>query len=117
MVLTLNTWQHVAATYDGTIIKLYGKWNSSCTASFCGSHPNADEYLCIGTINNPADMRYMTGNIDKFRIWNTVRSDGNCLTACFNAKLQISLVAYYRMTDGSETTLTDNSGSRAYRHI
>lgn len=109
-VLTLNTWQHVAATYDGTIIKLYVNGTQVAQQAFAGVITNADEYLCIGTINNPADMRYMTGNIDEVRIWNTVRSDGELFDSMLQCEVTDNLVAYYRMTDGSGTTLTDNSG-------
>ena len=110
-VLTLNTWQHVAATYDGTNIKIYVNGIQVATQSFAGGVTNADEDLCIGTINNPADMRYMTGKIDEVRIWSAVRTAEEISDNVHHSVTSSNLVAYYKMDGGSGTVFTDDSGN------
>lgn len=110
-VLTLNTWQHVAATYDGAILRVYVNGTQVAAQAFTGGITNADEDLCIGTINNPADMRYMTGKIDEVRIWNAVRTHTEIRDNSYQNVTSPNLVAYYRMNRDSGTTLTDESGN------
>lgn len=109
-VLTLNTWQHVAATYDGASSRIYVNGTMVATQAFSGSITNAEEDLCIGSINNPSDMRYMTGKIDEVRIWNVVRSVSEIFGNVHHSITSPNLVAYYRMNSGSGVTLTDDSG-------
>lgn len=108
-VLTLNIWQHVAATYDGEYIRLYVNGNRVASLAFAGGIINADEDLCIGSINNPNDMRYMTGKIDEVRIWNVVRTPFEIYNNISQNVTSPNLVAYYKMTNGSGTILTDDS--------
>jgi hypothetical protein len=71
--LTLNEWQHVAATYDGATMKLY------INGSLVGQVANASAAttntmdLNIGAGYNGGN-RKMKGGIDEVRIWNTVLS-------------------------------------------
>lgn len=109
-VLTLNTWQHVAATYDGTNIKIYVNGTRVATQAFAGGITNADNDLCIGYINH-ADMRYMTGKIDEVRIWNVVRTVEEISDNVHHSVTSPDLVAYYKMDGGSGTVLTDDSGN------
>jgi len=110
-VLTLNTWQHVAATYDGATIRVYVNGTQVATQAFAGGITNADEDLCIGSINNPADMRYMTGKIDEVRVWSAVRSAEEISDNVHHSVTSPYLVAYYKMDGGSGTVLTDDSGN------
>ena len=60
------------------------------------------------------NTRYYTfqGQIDEVRVWNVARTPGD-LQANMSHELtgnEAGLAAYYRMSDGSGLTLTDNSG-------
>ena len=110
--LQLNTWHHVAGTYDGNKIKLFVDGNQVRSVSFKGSiAPSTNYDLKIGRIadNNTSDKRFFSGNIDEVRIWN---DDLPRATIEANMETQISplsphLVAYWEMNDGSGTTVTD----------
>jgi hypothetical protein len=110
-VLTLNAWQHVAATYDGATIRIYVNGTEVATQAFSGGVTNADEDLCLGSINNPNDMRYMTGRIDEVRIWNAARTAVEISTNMETSVANPALVAYYKMNSGSGSILTDDSGN------
>lgn len=119
-VLTLNTWQHVAATYDGSFLRLYvnGAITDSVikTVSIVGTATNN---LYIG--ESPAyPGRHFPGRIDEVRIWNVARTKAQIL-ADMNKELcsiPSSLKAYYTFNQGIAsgintgfTSLNDASGN------
>jgi hypothetical protein len=117
-VLTLNTWQHVAATYDGVKSKLYV--NGVCTDSvnYSSSIQNSNAVnLTIGDHSGTYVRRYQ-GRIDEVRIWAVVRTIAeikNNMNEEFCSK-QNGLRAYYKfnhgIANGTNTVnkLTDWSG-------
>ena len=108
--LILNTWQHVAATYNGSVIALYVNGVQVATQSHSGDIINATiNNLCIGSTHY-ADYRYMTGLIDEVRIWDIARSEIEISASLDHCDITDNLLAYYRMTDGTGSSLTDNSG-------
>nr|MBP7117424.1 LamG domain-containing protein [Candidatus Cloacimonadota bacterium] len=108
--LIQNTWQHVAATYNGSVIALYVNGVQVATQSHSGDIINATiNNLCIGSTHY-ADYRYMTGLIDEVRIWDIARSENEISASLDHCDITDNLLAYYRMTDGTGSSLTDNSG-------
>ena len=102
-------WHHTAFTIDGsgnTVVYLDGK--NVLSFSETPHTPSNSSY--IGETNDGS--RILTnGKIDEVRIWNTARSQVNINKYMFK-ELQgneTNLVAYYKMSNGSGTTLTDNS--------
>lgn len=109
-VLNLNTWQHVAATYNGSSMKIYVNGNQVGSLNRTGVIPPSLRNLLIG--NSPAAARYLSGYIDEVRIWNIARSAQDISNDRYTELApQPNLVAYYRMTNGNGTLLTDNSGN------
>lgn len=110
--LALNQWQHVAGVYDGSALLLYVNGiqvqSTSESRSIAG---DASRKLMIGA--SPGGWtRYFTGRIDEARIWNVARSAAEIRDKMFKGAVTgTGLVASYQMTDGSGTTLTDNSGN------
>jgi len=100
-VLSLNVWQHVAGTYDGSYMRIYKNGNivDSMAASF-GNISNANAALTIG--DYAGGGRYYNGAIDEVRIWNVVRTKQQ-LQAAMNSELcagQPGLKVYYRFNQG-----------------
>ncbi len=116
--LTLNTWQHVAGSYDGTMMRIYvnGIPVDSLSTSLSISNASTTD-LNIGA-NVPLG-RFFPGRIDEARIWNIHRT-GAEIAQTMNTELcsQTGLVAYYQFNSGNAngsntglTTLTDLSGN------
>ena len=119
-VLTLNTWQHVAGTYDGAFLRLYvnGILTDSLakTVSMVGT---STVNLYLG--ESPAYAgRQFPGIIDEVRIWNVVKTKSELTTNMNNELCTVpsSVKAYYTLNQGTAggtnttiTTATDYSGN------
>tara|TARA_R110001592_G_scaffold230364_1_gene487193 strand:+ start:5005 stop:7788 length:2784 start_codon:yes stop_codon:yes gene_type:complete len=110
--LALNTWQHVAATYDGAVMKIYVDGNlietkNDPSINFSSSLQN----LTIGSWAGGTGSVF-PGNIDEVRVWSVAKTQGelqadmsNCLSGT-----ETGLAAYYQFEDGAgSSTLTDLS--------
>jgi Concanavalin A-like lectin/glucanases superfamily len=78
--LPLNTWSHLAMTYDGSAIRLYV--NAVLVASLggvVGSMPNSTLPLDIG--GNNVWGEWFAGRIDEVRIYNRALSQSELQTA------------------------------------
>ena len=115
--LTLNTWQHVAGTYDGSMMRIFinGIRTDSTAGSFNFlSSANGTE---IGDWSNGSGRNF-PGSIDEVRIWSIALSRDS-IAAHMNTAYcgdESGLVGYYMFNQGiangnnaAETTLTDLS--------
>mgnify|MGYP000877331085 CR=1 FL=1 len=116
--LTLNTWQHVAATYDGANLRIFVNGVQVGTAaSTAPINPGATYQLTIGNWSQ-SNTRGFIGKIDEVRIWNIALSQST-ITAMQNQLYcgnETGLIAYYRFDQGVDgannagvTTLNDGS--------
>ncbi len=117
--LTLNTWHHVAGTFDGTNSKIYINGTLAGTTPFVGSIVPSPSYpLTIGRLCDPgqAASRYFSGYMDEIRIWNRALSQAE-IQAQMNDHIDPiavnGLVSYWRMNNGSGTAVTDLTGANA----
>ena len=115
--IQLNTWQHVAATYDGMAMKIYV--NGIVEAE--ENHPG----LNIGNANNSHLLvgespgfpgRVFNGKIDEVRIWNIARTQTEiqstmdiALPPEYYSTPDSGLVGYWRMNEGTGQTAADLS--------
>jgi hypothetical protein len=69
-------WTHLAATYDGSKLRLYKNGSIAEEKDVTGQiiWPDNSGDLYIGSFNKGATDYYFSGNIDDVRLWNTVRS-------------------------------------------
>jgi Concanavalin A-like lectin/glucanases superfamily len=98
---SLNAWHHVAATYDGSNVKLYLDGTLVKTQAATGAIAVNPNSLCIGS--QPGYGEYFGGNVDEIRIWNTVRTQTEIQNA-MNSELagnEVGLVAYYNFNQGT----------------
>ena len=119
LTYTLNNWQHVAVTVEdiGTQLRIYFYLNGVKDGPY---------YSNISAINNGGTSKplyiaeqgecfcnYFGGNLDELRIWSVVRTQAE-IQATMNKRLNGSesgLVAYYKMNEGSGTSLADSSSN------
>jgi glucose/arabinose dehydrogenase len=66
--LPLDTWSHMAATYDGTNLRLFVNGTQVATAAFTGSLLTSTGELWIG--GNAAWSEWFAGTIDEVRVYN-----------------------------------------------
>ena len=113
-VLTLNKWQHVAAVYNGSTLKIY---INGIEIQYVTENRNlvADASYAVWIGYSPGAWgtpRAFTGKIDEARLWNTARSVAELRSSMIQ---QLSsgtgLIFSYQMSDGTGTSVTDNSGN------
>jgi len=107
--LKTGIWQHVAGTYDGDTIRLYVNSQLVAKAQYTVSISYTSDPLYLASSYTWG--RAFDGVIDEVRVWNVCRTASQLqLNAgkTLNGN-ETGLVAYYKMSDGSGTTLTDNS--------
>jgi hypothetical protein len=111
--LALNRWQHVAGTYDGTTLRIFVDGKQVATQSASASITSSSDALVIGSSAGYLTSREWQGYIDEVRVWNTTRKPQQLLDNMYQslAGSESGLQAYYRMTNGSGTTVTDNTSN------
>jgi len=110
---TLNKWSHVALTYNGSNLVLYINGESEASSSVSGSINTTSNSLYFGDHVHSSSDYYFDGKIDDIAIWNTALSQSQ-VQGYMHKVLdgdESNLVAYYKMSDGSGTSLTDNSSN------
>ena len=109
--ITLNTWYHIAATYDGSHIKLYINGCLVADSAQTGTIVQNNLITAIGTQSSNVNIEHFRGNIDEVRIWNVARTQQeimNNMNNLPNPTTQTGLLAYYKM-DNSYVNLQGNT--------
>ncbi|KAA0248974.1 MAG: hypothetical protein EDM75_13605, partial [Chlorobiota bacterium] len=107
--LTLNTWNHLAVVLNGSTATIY--INGVQTGTGTINQPNA-----VTRRNNYIGRSAWSGDthtnmkIDEFRFWKTARTQAQINENMFRELTgsEDSLLVYYKMSDGTGTTITDN---------
>ncbi len=106
--ITLNTWTHVCATYDGSTMKLYINGELSGKPVPSKIKINTTYPLRIGTGATEGRPNYFfNGQITEVSIWNTVRSPEE-IKLSMNQRLrgdEPGLVGYWPLNEGTGTTV------------
>jgi len=104
---------HIAGTYNGTDLKLYIEGVLEVSSTFSSAIFSSSS-LAIGRYEGGhSDFYYYNGLIDEVRIWNTAKTQQE-IQENMNKELtgsETGLVAYYKMNEGSGSTLTDSAGN------
>ena len=100
--LSLNVWQHVAGTYDGSMMRIYVNGIQIDSLSRTVSFASASNSLMIGNWSDPNVHRTFNGTIDEVRVWNLWRSSSDIVASMNQEFCQnpTGLVAYYSLNEG-----------------
>jgi concanavalin A-like lectin/glucanase superfamily protein/fibronectin type III domain protein len=82
--LTLNAWNHVAATYDGTTLRVFRNGAQIGSRALSGSLVNTGDPLKFG--GNAVWSEWFKGRIDEVRVFNVARTAAE-ITADMNAAI------------------------------
>ena len=110
--IVAGTWYHVALVHDNSAntLKWYvnGTENNTNTSVNIGTNTGS---FWLGTNENGS--KWFDGKIDEVRIWNDIRTASEIADNKDDELVgnESGLVAYYKMSDGTGTTLTDNSSN------
>lgn len=116
-VLTLNTWNFVAATFDNGVMKLYVNGNLVASANATGStFVTSAANAAYGFGEEPVTgvgSEFFDGKMDEFRFWNKALTAGEIssnMTNCV-AGNEAGLLAYFKFEEGTgSSTITDIVG-------
>ena len=106
-------WTHLALVHSGGVLTVYknGVMVVSITSGATQQTAGTAILHIGGVIANASRNLTFQGKIDEVRIWNTARSaaeiQANMQQALSGA--ETGLAAYYKMSDGMGTSLTDDS--------
>lgn len=117
---SLNTWHHLAATYDGATMKIYIDGSLAASQAQTGAITTNTNPLALGNQTGFAN-EYFGGSADEFRIWNVARTQAQIqqdMNRELNPSLQTGLLSYYTadqgIASGTNTgmlTLVDQKGN------
>lgn len=117
--LEAGTWYHLAGTYGpepGYTLRLYLNGVEDAAAVSNGS------WTTMGSLNETFNIgtsygdRYFDGQIDEVRLWTSRRTATEVRADMYRelSGSESDLLAYYRMSDGGGTTLTDDTSASAH---
>ncbi|MDD2304423.1 MAG: GLUG motif-containing protein [Prolixibacteraceae bacterium] len=113
--ITVGTWYHVAITYTyatGNIVAyLNGQQELTKTIPASDKIQSNDRFSLGQEWDNSSRSALFHGELDEVRIWDDIRtiSELNYNRYSELAGTDANLLAYYKMSDGSGTSLTDDS--------
>ncbi len=118
VLLSLNTWQHIAGTYDGNKMRVYLNGAAVDSLSYNGSiSVSSSTPLILGA--HSSYTRFYQGMIDEVRVWSICRSANEISNGRYNeiCSKTSGLRAYYKFNQGKAglnnstvKTVTDYSG-------
>jgi hypothetical protein len=104
---------HVAATFDGTTVKMYMNGAITLMATVTSSTIISNNFdVFIGNHNQGTST--FSGSIDELKIWDVARTEDEIrmnMHKRLGNQPSVNLVAYYRFDEGSGTFATDASGN------
>lgn len=109
-VLAVNTWYHVAATYNGTTAKIFINGNEESSKAATALPKNIINALILGAKKNAGvASNFYQGCLDELRIWNIARSKTEIVNN-MHAQLvgnEAGLAAYYTFNEGAGQVVGD----------
>ena len=99
--LLANTWYHLAATYDGTVLRAYKDGVLTASVTTLGGLSAPSGGLTFG--KHPTLSQFWNGTMDEARVWTVARTCAE-INQNMNIELtgsQTGLKAYYKFNEGT----------------
>ena len=119
-LLMLNTWQHVALTYDGAMLTMYHEGAVIASMPASGTINSPSVMFRIGNMDIPGSTQiYLDGRVDEVTLWSRALTQAEILCLKDNGALttDADLKLYYKCDQGlaggvntTITSLVDASG-------
>jgi hypothetical protein len=104
----VNTWYHVAGTYDGTTMKMYINGVLDNSTSVTGTSA-ATGVFYLG--RNYEALRTLNGSLDELRVWRRPLTAAELVAnSCAVSATATGLEAYWRLDEGTGLVAGDLSG-------
>jgi hypothetical protein len=119
-VLTLNSWQHLALTYDGAELRMYRNGVAIDSVAANGTINAGTVNFNIGNVIFTNASFFLAGRMDETSLWSKALSveEINCLKSSGIDTSSAGLELYYKFNQGvananntSITSLTDSKGN------
>ena len=110
-IINPNQWYHLAATFDGSIGRLYVNGREEATTLINDTLNQNFEDVRLGSVNNIAGTDNLNGMIDEVRIWNVTRTQTQ-IQDNMNRVIPgntSGLVGYWRLDESSGTNADDET--------
>jgi hypothetical protein len=108
--LTPGAWSHIAATYDGSTVKVYVNGLLDKSSTWTNGITDSGTNLLLGSRSGTT---FYSGQMDEVRVWTVARTEAEiretlCRTLVGN---EAGLAAYYRLDQIDGTTTYDLTGN------
>ena len=119
--MPVGQWSHMAATYDGSEVKLYrnGALVDSADAMGNVQWSGAPAEMVLGNFPKDGTGHFFEGNIDEVRLWNVVRTKDQ-IKASREINLtgeETGLVGYWRIDEDSGASTADSTAAANHASI
>jgi len=119
--MPVGQWSHMAATYDGSEVKLYrnGALVDSADAMGNVQWSGAPAEMVLGNFPKDGTGHFFEGNIDEVRLWNVVRTKDQ-IKASREINLtgeETGLVGYWRIDEGSSASTADSTAAANHASV
>ena len=119
-VITDGDWHHVAAIYDGSLIKIFvdGDLENTCDGGVLLSQDQSSP-ITLGVYRSVTSNYQSNGSLYELTIWNTSLSDQHVtdLLSIDTVSNSNSLIAHYKFNSGNGDILYDHSGNANHGEI
>jgi hypothetical protein len=114
--LTLDEWHHVAATYDGQVLRLYVdgivdaelNLETPVTPDLVGA---SSVTLAAAFPSTAEKAGFFKGSLDEVRIWEVARPQADLISSASQEKISdANLIGYWMMNEGKGSEINDSSG-------
>lgn len=115
ITVSQNAWYHIAVTINGPTLNMYVNGKLYVTTSLTDTYSlTGTEVLTIAT--DYGNTVYANIKADEVRVWSTERSVAEIKTNMYKelAGNEAGLLSYYKMSNGSGASLSDNQISGSY---